>query len=187
VPVYPVSPRITEFQGQKVYASIADLPAEVDLVIVCLPAALVPDAIRQCIQKGIPAVEVPSGGFREVGTEEGKKLEAELISLAVKAPGSSAPIALEFTARRSVTILPGAEYPQKAGPVGFFAQSGAITEDFCSLSQDYSFNISQAVSYGNASDVNEYDMARYFLADSRTTIAAAYMEGLKSGHAYLKQ
>ncbi len=187
LPVYPVSPRITEFQGQKVYSSIAELPAEVDLVIVCLPAALVPDAVRQCIQKGIPAVEVPSGGFREVGTEEGRRLEAELASLAGKGTRIIGPNCFGvYSPGGSLTILPGADYPQKAGSVGFFAQSGAITEDFCSLSQDYSFHISQAVSYGNASDVNEFDMANYFLADSRTTIAAAYMEGLKSGHAYFE-
>jgi acyl-CoA synthetase (NDP forming) len=187
VPVYPVSPRITGFQGQKVYASIADLPPEVDLVIVCLPAGLVPDAVRQCIKKGIPSVEVPSGGFREVGTEEGKKLEAELASLAGQGTRIIGPNCFGvYSPGGSLTILPGADYPQQAGSVGFFAQSGAITEDFCSLSQDYSFNISQAVSYGNASDVNEFDMAQYFLADSRTTIAAAYMEGLKSGSAYFE-
>jgi len=187
IPVYPVSPRITEFQGQKVYSSIAELPSEVDLVIICLPAKLIPDSVRQCIQKGIPAVEVPSGGFREVGTEEGRQLEAELISLAGKGTRIIGPNCFGvYSPGGSLTILPGADYPQKAGSVGFFAQSGAITEDFCSLSQDYCFNISQAVSYGNASDVNEYDMAQYFLADPRTTIAAAYMEGLKSGRAYFE-
>jgi acyl-CoA synthetase (NDP forming) len=59
-----------------------------------------------------------------------------------------------------------------------------MTEDFCGLAQDYGFYVSQAVSYGNACDINEVDLSEYFLADERTAIVAAYMEGVTSGRAF---
>jgi len=67
--------------GTPVFPSISALPGEVDLVILCLPVALVPESVRECSNRGISAVIVPSGGFREIGTAEGRRLEAELGSV----------------------------------------------------------------------------------------------------------
>ncbi len=183
--LYPVSSKMTEFMGSTVYPSIGALPEGVDLAILCLPAPLVCESISQCKQKGIPAVVVPSGGFREIGTEQGKRLEAELSGLIGSDIRVIGPNCFGvYSPGGQLTILPGAEYPRTAGAVGFFAQSGGMTEDFCSLSRDYGFSISQAVSYGNACDVNEVDLAEYFLADERTAIAAAYLEGAKDGKTF---
>ena len=185
LPVYPVSSRIGEFMGARAYPSVETLPEDVDLVVLCLPAALVPESVRQCRQKGIRAVIVPSGGFREVGTDEGKGLEAELSRLAGSEVRVIGPNCFGvYSPGGQLTILPGADYPRDPGNVGFFAQSGGMTEDFCGFARDYGFSISQAISYGNACDVNEVDLAEYFLADERTTIVAAYLEGVRKGSAF---
>jgi acyl-CoA synthetase (NDP forming) len=185
LPVYPVSPRIEEFMGERVYPSVGALPEGVDLAILCLPAALVPECVGECKSKGIRAVVVPSGGFREIGTEEGRRLEAELSGLAGSDVRVIGPNCFGiYSPGGQLTILPGAEYPRNPGSVGFFAQSGGMTEDFCGMSRDYGFSISQAVSYGNASDVNEVDLAEYFLADERTRIVGAYLEGARKGKAF---
>jgi acyl-CoA synthetase (NDP forming) len=185
MPVYPVSARITEFQGTPVYPSISSLPDDADLVILCLPAKLVPEAVKECGHKGIKAVVVPSGGFREVGTDDGKRLEAELRALVGSSVRVIGPNCFGiYSPAGQLTILPGAEYPQNPGNVGFFAQSGGMTEDFCGLAPDYGFTISQAISYGNACDINEVELSEYFLADHRTEIVSAYLEGVKSGRAF---
>jgi acyl-CoA synthetase (NDP forming) len=185
LPLYPVSGRITEFMGAPVYQSIEALPDNVDLVIICLPAALVPESVRQCKQRGIRAVVVLSGGFREIGTDGGKRLEAELRMLAGSEVRVIGPNCFGvYSPGGRLTIVPGAEYPQNPGTVGFFAQSGGMTEDFCGLARDYGFTVSQAVSYGNACDVNEVDLAEYFLADERTSVVAAYLEGARNGRAF---
>ncbi|MEW6663646.1 MAG: CoA-binding protein [Thermodesulfobacteriota bacterium] len=51
-PLYPVSHRITEFMGRKVFPSISALPEEADLAIVCLPAPFVAETVRECSRKG---------------------------------------------------------------------------------------------------------------------------------------
>jgi acyl-CoA synthetase (NDP forming) len=187
IPVYPVSNRMTEFMGLQVYPSISVLPKEVDLVIICLPAARVAEAVRECSKQGISAVIVPSGGFQEIGTAEGKRLEAELSSLAGSGLRIIGPNCFGvYSPAGGITILPGADYPRTNGPVSFFAQSGGITEDFCCLSQDYGFYINHAVSYGNACDINELDLSQYFLADEKTGILAAYIEGVKTGRDFFE-
>jgi acyl-CoA synthetase (NDP forming) len=185
IPIYPVSDRITEFLDIKVYPSISALPEGVDMAIICLPARLVAQAVRDCSQKEISAVVVPSGGFREIGTDEGRRLETELGSLAGSGVRIIGPNCFGvYSPGGGITILPGADYPRTSGTVGFFAQSGGMTEDFCGLAQDYSFSISQAVSYGNACDVSELDMSEFFLSDEKTGIVAAYMEGVKDGRRF---
>ncbi len=187
ISVYPVSSRITEFMGEKVYPSISDLPKEVDLVIICLPAALVPEAVRECSTKGILAVEVISSGFGETGTTDGKRLEAELGSLAGSGIRIIGPNCFGvYSPAGGITIMPGKDYPRTSGAVSFLAQSGAITDNFCKLSRDHGFYINQAVSYGNACDINEVDLSKYFFADEKTSIVAAYIEGVKAGKSFFE-
>jgi len=59
-----------------------------------------------------------------------------------------------------------------------------MTEDFCGLSQEYGLYVNHAVSYGNACDVNELDLCRYFCADEKTKMVGAYIEGIKTGKAF---
>jgi len=187
IPLYPVNSRISELMGEKVYPSISDLPEEVDLAVICLPAPLVPEAVRECSAHGISAVEVISGGFGETGTAEGKRLQAELGSLAGPGLRIVGPNCFGvYSPAGGVTIIPGSGYPRIAGSVGFMAQSGALTDVFCKLSQDHGFYINQAVSYGNACDINEVDLAKYFLADEKTRIAAAYIEGVRAGKSFFE-
>jgi acyl-CoA synthetase (NDP forming) len=182
MPLYPVSSRAGEFMGHQVYPSVAALPADVDLVYVCLPAPLVPQAVRECSEKGIPAVIVPGNGFKETGTDEGKRLQEELQKSAGPGTRIIGPNCFGvYSPSGGITILPGWSYPRETGSVGFFAQSGGITEDFCSLLGDYECYVSQAVSYGNACDVNEMDVARYFAADEKTRVVASYLEGVRDG------
>jgi acyl-CoA synthetase (NDP forming) len=181
-PLYPVSSRAEEFMGRKAFPSVSALPPEVDLVFLCLPAPLVPQTVRECSEKGIPAVIIPGGGFKETGTEEGKRLQEEVQSVAGPRTRIMGPNCFGvYSPSGGVTILPGQSYPRQSGSVGFFAQSGGITEDFCSLLGDYGCYVSQAVSYGNACDVNEMDVARYFSADENTRVVASYLEGVRDG------
>ena len=117
--------------------------------------------------------------------KEGLALEKELAAAAGSGLRIVGPNCLGvYSPAGQLTILPGADYPRTPGRVSFFAQSGGMTEDFCGLAQDYGFHINHAISYGNACDINETDLARYFLADDKTEIVAAYIEGIKSGHVF---
>ncbi|MDP6509966.1 MAG: CoA-binding protein [Dehalococcoidia bacterium] len=181
-PLYPVSPRGTDFFGLPMYPSIDTVPGPVDLACICVPSPQVTDVIRQCRNKGIPAVVVMTAGFSETATAEGGQLEQELASLAGDGLRIIGPNCFGiYSPGGGVTQLPGATYPQEQGGLALLSQSGGVSVEFCRPSRDFGIRLSQAVSYGNACDISEADLLRYFEADPQTRIIAAYIEGVRQG------
>src|SRR5690606_1894720 len=78
-PVYPVNPKATVVGSIKAYPSVLDIPDEVDLAIIVVPARAVLDVVDQCGAKGVRSLIVISAGFAEVG-EEGRRLQEELVA-----------------------------------------------------------------------------------------------------------
>ena len=77
-PVYPVNPKGGVIEGLPAYATVLDIPGEVDLAVIIVNARFVLQTIDQCHEKGIKGLCVISAGFKETGTE-GARLEAELL------------------------------------------------------------------------------------------------------------
>ena len=75
--VYPVNPKYQEISGVPCFANLSDIPGEVDLAVITLPAAAVPQALEECGVKGVKAAAIISSGFAEVGGE-GVRLQDEL-------------------------------------------------------------------------------------------------------------
>lgn len=183
--LYPIGRQSGSFQGIEIYPSVADLPEEVDLALICLPAPYVPDSVRECKRKHIPAVLVLSAGFRDTGTSEGEALEAELSRLAGNGLRILGPNCFGiYSPAGRVTMLAGPDFPRKSGTLGFLSQSGGLSAEFSRQLRSYGIRLSQAVSYGNACDITELELLRYFEADPRTHIVAAYIEGVRRGREF---
>ena len=76
--IYPVNPNAPEVLGIKAYGSVLDIPDSIELAVIVVAASRVPTVIRECVQKGVKAAVIVSGGFAETG-EQGSKLEAEVV------------------------------------------------------------------------------------------------------------
>ena len=74
--IYPINPKADEILGFKCYRSILDIPKDIDLAIIAVPAPFVPQVMKECAEKGVKGVVIISAGFSEEG-EEGKKYEEE--------------------------------------------------------------------------------------------------------------
>ncbi len=184
--IYPVNPRLTELLGLRVYPSISAIPGEVDFAKVYVPTAAVLDVMKECRQKGVPAVEVFTGGFSEINTAEGRKLESELTALAGGGMRIIGPNCFGvYSPGGGVTQIPGVNYPSESGSMGFLSQSGGLSEDVFRYAGDYGLRFTHGISYGNACDINEVDLLKYFEADPNTGIIGAYLEGVKSGIEFL--
>ena len=68
-PVHAVNPNADVVQSVTAYASVAQVPGEVELAVICVPAQFVVDTARECAQKGVRALLVISAGFAETGDE----------------------------------------------------------------------------------------------------------------------
>lgn len=92
--IFPVNPRGGEVFRKKIYASIDDIPGQIDFAILAVSSQLVPETLAACRRKGAAGAEILSSGFRELGTAEGIALEEAVKAEARKASGSSVPTVL---------------------------------------------------------------------------------------------
>lgn len=127
-PVYPVNADHRSVRGVRAYATVHDIPDPVDLAIAAVPADAIDAVLDDCLDKGVKALLVVSGGFGETGPA-GQESERRLV-LAARAHGMRliGPNALgvantdpEFGL--NATLAPHLPTP---GNVGFFCQSGAL-------------------------------------------------------------
>lgn len=183
--IYPVNPKADTIQGIKAYPSIEDVPDEVDLATITVPAPFVLDTIRGCIKKGVKGVQILSAGFKESGAE-GEFLEREIVKVARK--GGVRLIGPNcfgvYTPGAGLTVIPGANFSKIPGSVGLFSQSGGGTCDVIYMAKGRNVGFSVATSYGNACDIGATEMLRYFEADPDTKIVGGYIEGVQDGRSF---
>ncbi len=184
--LYPVNPKRNEILGLKTYPSVRNIPEPVDFVYISTPANSVPQIIKDCIAKGVPAVEIFTAGFSETG-EEGRKLEQEITALAKGNLRIIGPNCFGiYCPRGGLTLMPGPKYPKESGNIAFISQSGGLVTFFIWAASGYRLRFSKVISYGNACDLNESDFLEYLAYDPETKIIAAYIEGVKEGKRFFE-
>jgi acetyltransferase len=72
--IYPVNPNHRKIEGLSCYPSLEEIPAEVELAIILVPAPAVPSVLEACARKGVLRVMIQSAGFAEVG-QRGKAIQ----------------------------------------------------------------------------------------------------------------
>ena len=77
--VYAVNSSAEAVSGLPAYASVQDIPDEVEIAIVAVPAESVTDVVLDCAAKGVHGLVVISAGFAEEGVE-GRKRQRALAS-----------------------------------------------------------------------------------------------------------
>jgi len=63
--IIPVNPNITEWEGEKAYASLLDLPEKIDIVNIFRRPEFVPEVVEQAIQIKAPAIWMQEGVIHE--------------------------------------------------------------------------------------------------------------------------
>jgi acyl-CoA synthetase (NDP forming) len=183
--IYPVNPKGGELLGLKVYPTLASIPGPVDLAIICIPAPLVPQAIADCVRKGVKLAQIFTAGFSESG-KAGEKLEAEIAAIArrggIRVIG---PNCMGIYCP-STGISFNTHFPKGSGSVGFLSQSGANINDVVEPGVHRGLLFSKVVSYGNACDLNECDFLEYLAGDPETEVIAMYIEGIRDGQRFVK-
>jgi len=179
--IYPIHPNGGEMSGVKIYPGIKDIPDAVEYVTSCIPARFVPQLIKDCSEKGVKVVSLFTSGFSETGSEEGRRLEAEIVRMA-QASGMRliGPNCMGvYSPRAGLSFV--TDFPKESGKVALVCQSGGNTIYFVRLAAERGIRFSKVISYGNACDVNESDLFEYLAQDAETELVAAYIEGVKDG------
>ncbi|WP_433335768.1 GNAT family N-acetyltransferase [Spirillospora sp. CA-294931] len=179
-PVYPVHPTATAVAGVRAYASVLDIPDDIDLAVVAVRALAVHEVVEQCAGKGVRALVVVSSGFGETGAE-GRARQEELVRLAraygmrVVGPNCLGIANTDADVRLNATLAP--TMPGR-GPVGFFSQSGALGIAILQRTAERGLGLSTFVSAGNRADVSGNDLMQYWEEDPATRAVLLYLESL---------
>jgi len=186
--LYPVNPKESEIMGLINYRSVLDIPGEVDLAIVTVPATVVPQIMAECSQKGVRFAVVHSAGFSELGAE-GKMLEEEIVNFArqggTRIIGPNC-MGLYSPKAHINTITRRAIFEDEIGPVALIGQSGWVTQSVIPIGYERGLRFSKVVSIGNQSDLTIEDLLEYFAKDTDTKVIALYIEGVKRGREFLQ-
>lgn len=184
--LYPVNPQAEEILGLRAYPTILDIPGPVELAVIVIPYPLVPAALQQCGEKGVPAAVVISAGFREAG-REGLERELELIQIArryhIRLIGPNCLGVIDTHTPLNATFAAGMP---PGGPIAFMSQSGALGTAVLDMAMAGRIGFSRFVSLGNKADVNEVDLLEAWEDDPDSRVILAYIEGLPDGQRFMQ-
>ncbi len=180
--IYPIHPKAEEIEGIKVYRSVKDVQGEIDMAVFAIPAALVPGALIECGEKGIPgAVLIPSG-FAETGNvaeqEEIQRI-GEQYNIRLMGPN----IYGFYYTHKNLCATFCTAYTVR-GQVALSSQSGGIGMAIVGFSRSAEMGVSAIVGLGNKSDIDEDDLLTFFEQDENTQVIAQHFEDLKDGRAF---
>ncbi len=185
--IHFVNPKGGVLLSRPLHPQIADVPPPVDLAFLLIPAPFVPQALRECGQKGIRAAIIAAGGFRETGAT-GASLEDECLRIArdfeMRLMGPNCIGMLDTHLPFDATFLPPPG--PTSGAVAFISHSGAICAAVVDWARGQGFGLSRLVSLGNQLDVCETDVLPAIAADPYTRVVTMYLEGVTDGRRFLQ-
>lgn len=183
--VYPVNPNADEILGLKCYKSTSEIPGEVDLAVITVPAELAIQAVENAGQKGVKVSAVITSGFGEVGR---KDLENQMVETAhrygMSIVGPNIVGILNNPAKCNASFGPYLPYP---GSIALVSQSGALLIALDGMTWINKIGISHMISIGNMADLDIADFVAALNEDSHTTAISLYIEGLRDGRKFLRE
>ncbi|MGW4597811.1 bifunctional acetate--CoA ligase family protein/GNAT family N-acetyltransferase [Streptomyces sp. NPDC004457] len=177
---------LKEVDGVPAHRSVRDIDGPVDLAVVAVPAAHVPAVVAECGEHGVQGLVVLSAGYAESGPE-GRERQRALVRAAraygmrIIGPNAFGVINTAPDVRLNASLAP--EMP-RPGPIGLFAQSGAIGIALLSRLHRRGggvtgvTGVSTFVSAGNRADVSGNDVLQYWYDDPETDVVLMYLESI---------
>jgi acyl-CoA synthetase (NDP forming) len=172
---YPVNPTATHVASVKAYPTILDVPDQVDLAVVAVPAAAVLDVVDQCGRKGVAGLVVLSAGFDEVAGAAGAQaaLRDRAHRHAMRLVGPNCIGVVNTAVGLNATFSP---YAPRPGRIAMQSQSGAVGIAVLERSARIGLGVSSFVSVGNKADVSGNDLLQYWEDDPGTDVVLLYLE-----------
>ena len=188
--IYPINPKGGDINGLRSYTRMAEIQNEIDLLVIAVGAAHIPELLRECAPGQVKAAVVLSSGYAELGAD-GVRLQHELRTQAENK-------GIRFIGPNSVglanlwdKVIPSISqvYDQpdlKPGPIAFVSQSGAMGTAVTALSHAEKLGIGYFVSTGNEGDLEFSDFCAHFADDPSVNTIAGYVEGVRNGRKFIQ-
>ncbi|MFA6122096.1 MAG: bifunctional acetate--CoA ligase family protein/GNAT family N-acetyltransferase [Sideroxydans sp.] len=183
--LYPINAKNAEVQGQRAYASIADIGEPVELVVIATPPKTVPGIIEECGLHGVKAAVIITAGFGEAGAQ-GIALEKELMEAAhrynIRLIGPNCLGIMRPSIGLNATFNNGAA---NVGNIAFVSQSGALCTAILDWASRNDVGFSSVVSMGSSTDVDFGEILDYLVSDPNTQSILMYIEGIRNARSFM--
>ncbi len=187
--VVPVNPKGGEILGKKVYASILDVPGEIDMVHVIVRNKYVAPTLEDCAAKGVKVAIVNTSGFKETGAR-GAELEQQLVEigrrtgLRIFGPNcqgvmNSDPAVSLYSNFTFATLRPG--------HVSIVAQGGGVAEVINNYFGMNDIGQRMYASNGNACDISIPEIIEYYGQDEGTRVIVLHVESIADPAEFLER
>lgn len=183
--LYPVNSSRDNVWGVKAYPSVLDIPDDIDLAVIAIPASTVPQAMEECVKKGVKGAVMITAGFAEIG-EEGRKLQDEVVRIAHRGgirfvgPNCNG----IWSSRVKLNLLFMAA--PRPGPISFVSQSGTLGGYLFQAATSKGYGFSKFISSGNQASLNVSDYLEYLAQDEDTKAIVLYIEGVQEGRRFFE-
>lgn len=178
--VYFVHPKRDQVFGIPCYKSIMEIEDTVELMIICTSQKTVIPLLRDGVRKGCGGAVVFASGYSEIGTEEGRENERELMEVSrelgipIMGPNCAGFVNYVDDVQAFAFI---AEKRDRKGSVGVISQSGQLC---LSMMDCPSMRFSYSISAGNSKIVQMEDYMDFLVEDENTKVVCIYIEGVKN-------
>jgi acyl-CoA synthetase (NDP forming) len=184
--VYPVNPKKERILDLPSYPNLTAIPEPVDLAIIVIPAPLIPEAMRECVAKGISAAVVISSGFKEMG-EEGDKLEKEIVRIAQEG-------GMVFIGPNTMGIVSAHHFFEaqptptapSSGGLGIISQSGNLGLQIMKWVAHKDIGLAIYAGTGNEAMLKSSDLLMYLGQRDEVKAIAMYIEGITNGREFME-
>ncbi len=183
--LYPINSKNAEVQGQRAYATIAEIGEPVELVVIATPPQTVPGIIEDCGIHGVKAAVIITAGFGEAGPA-GIALEKELIEAAhrynIRLIGPNCLGIMRPSIGLNATFNKGAA---NIGNIALVSQSGALCTAILDWANRNDVGFSSVVSMGSSTDVDFGEILDYLVSDPNTHSILMYIEGIRNARSFM--
>lgn len=188
--IYPINPNAREIEGLPCFPSLAAIGKEIDLLVIAVGAARIPELLRECEPGQVKSAIVLSSGYAELGTEGAasqQELRAQALSKRIRFIGPNSVGLANLWDKVLPSISQVYDRPDlQPGPIALITQSGAVGTAITALAHAERLAIGYFVSTGNEEDLEFADFCTYFADDPSVTTIAGYLEGVRDGAKFLR-
>jgi acyl-CoA synthetase (NDP forming) len=173
--------------GRPAVARARDLPEGVDLALVSLPAAAVPEAVAALGRRRCRACVILASGFGETGPggrEEEARLRAVARESGMRIVGPNCMGVVNVPGRLNGSYF--WSVPERPGGITFVSQSGAYGGLFFREARARGLGVAKLLSVGNQADLGVAEVLAWLAGDPDTRVVALFLEGLREGRAFVE-
>ena len=179
-----VNPNLPPQADLLVFPDITSIDIDIDLAIVTVPRAAVPDVLTQCSERNIPNAIVISQGFADAD-EIGRTLQDEIVQIQSQS-------GMRILGPNTIGVSNGFgsftssffEMAKETEPVGLVAQSGLFFMGYNNIN-DVGAGYGMALDFGNGCDISITDALDYYEQNDDIEVIQCHIESIEDGRNFI--